>query len=144
MKVLLSFLAGALAVAACHQVVLALFVAAGWSERRPFSLEPTAPLGVPALASLMFWGGVWGVLLGALLLRRGSALAYWGTALLFGALAPTVPEAELFGPAAPARRHPPLRLHRVAAHPPEPLLEIHRHAYVVGNHAYPLPDPRTP
>jgi hypothetical protein len=84
------FVAGALAVPAGHQVALALFWWLGWTARAPFSLSPTEPLGVPALLSSMFWGGLWGIVLAVLLARRATAGGYWALALVFGALAPTL------------------------------------------------------
>lgn len=89
MKWLRWFLAGALAVPLAHQILLAVLYAAGVVERRPFSFAPTDPFGIPSVVSLTFWGGVWGVIL-ALVLVRMSGAGYWATALLFGAIAPTL------------------------------------------------------
>jgi len=89
-KWLLWFVAGALAVPLFHQIVLLLLNLAGYVDRPPFQFNPTRPLGVPSLISLSFWGGVWGLLLGALLERVRSARAWWATSLLFGAIAPTL------------------------------------------------------
>jgi hypothetical protein len=84
------FVAGALAVPLCHQLVLAVLNAGGWVARQPFALTATKPFGVPQVISLAFWGGVWGVLLGLLLVRTRSAAAYWLLALAVGAIAPTL------------------------------------------------------
>jgi hypothetical protein len=83
------FVAGALAVPLFHQVVLALLNASGWIARQPFAMTPTKPLGVPQVISLAFWGGVWGLILGLVLTRVKSPAAYWATAVIFGAIAPT-------------------------------------------------------
>ena len=80
------FAAGFVATLAFHQSVLALLHAAGRTPRRPWDMSPTPPFGVPAVLSLAFFGGLWGVALW-LLLRRSSH--YWTTALAFGALAPS-------------------------------------------------------
>lgn len=80
-RLIVGFLAGALAVLIFHQGALALLHA--------FGVAPQQPWAVPQLWSLMFWGGVWGVLLAAVLGRlRGAALL--GASLLFGALFPTL------------------------------------------------------
>ena len=83
------FIAGALAVPLFHQALLLFFKLQGWSKRPVYELTPTQPLGVPALFSLMFWGGVWGILLSLLLSRLNGAL-YWVIALLAGAVAPSI------------------------------------------------------
>jgi len=80
-RLIVGFLAGALAVPIFHQGALALLHAAG--------VAPQQPWAVPQLWSLMFWGGIWGVLLaGALGGLRGAALP--GASLIFGALFPTL------------------------------------------------------
>lgn len=89
-KWVLWFVAGAVAVPLFHQIVLLLLNLSGYIDRPPFQFNPTRPLGVPSLISLSFWGGVWGLLLGALLARIRSSPAWWTTALAFGAIAPTL------------------------------------------------------
>jgi hypothetical protein len=87
---LLGFLAGALSVLLFHQGMLAVLHATGISPRGPYSLQPTAPLGVAQVVSLAFWGGVWGMLLVTTdrrLPRGGSSILI---AALFGAIAPTL------------------------------------------------------
>ena len=54
----------------------------------PFNMTPTKPLGVPAIASQCFWGGVWGVVLAFILSRRLFPELAFGA--IFGALALTV------------------------------------------------------
>jgi hypothetical protein len=53
-------------------------------------MAATNPFGVPAMFSLAFWGGIWGVLFtwvqGAFP-RRGG---YWATSFLFGAILPSL------------------------------------------------------
>jgi hypothetical protein len=89
MKWLKWFVAGTLAVPLFHQVVLFLLNMIGLTTRQAFAMTPTAPFGVPSTLSLSFWGGVWGVILGVVLLRA-SGLAYWIIACVFGAIAPTL------------------------------------------------------
>ncbi|HYC59083.1 MAG TPA: hypothetical protein VEK79_05905 [Thermoanaerobaculia bacterium] len=90
MKWLKWFIAGALAVPLLHQVVLALLNAAGVIARQPFAMTPTEPFGVPQVISLSFWGGIWGIILGLLLVRTKSARAFWLIAIVVGAIAPTL------------------------------------------------------
>lgn len=89
MKWLKWFIAGALAVPLGHQIALWLCQAAGLIDRAPFSMAPTEPFGVPQLISLSFWGGVWGLILGLVLLRATGA-KFWWIAIIVGAVAPTL------------------------------------------------------
>lgn len=85
------FFAGALAVPLFHQGVLLAMNAAELVSRPPWSMRATEPFGVPSIVSLSFWGGVWGVLLGLLLLDgRTPNAAWWIKAVMFGAIAPTL------------------------------------------------------
>lgn len=83
----LAFVAGALATFVFHQGGLALLHELGLTNRTPFNMSPTRPLGVPAVFSLAFWGGVWGIALAWFLgtNKRG----WYVRALIFGALLPT-------------------------------------------------------
>lgn len=92
------FIAGFLSTLLFHQPVLFLMNALGFINRLPFSMEPTKPLGVPAVLSLAFWGGVWGPILGLVLSRIGNRAAWWTTAILFGAIAPTLVAAFVVAP----------------------------------------------
>ncbi len=83
------FISGALAVLLFHQGAAALLHAFELTRRAPYSMAATAPFGVPQLWSIAFWGGVWGVLLAAALVRlRGGALI--AAAVVFGAVLPTL------------------------------------------------------
>jgi len=62
--------------------------AAGVSPRVPFDMTRTAPLGVPAVLSLAFWGGVWGIVLWVLI-RRSRGTSYWVKAAVIGAIGPS-------------------------------------------------------
>jgi hypothetical protein len=83
-----AFLAGFLSTLIFHQGLLAILHAAGASPRAPYALDPVPPLGVPAVLSLAFWGGVWGILLW-LVIAGAHGPRYWLVALLFGAVAPS-------------------------------------------------------
>jgi hypothetical protein len=52
-------------------------------------MTPVPPLNVPSVISLAFWGGVWGVVLWALIGTSGGG-AYWTKALVIGALGPSL------------------------------------------------------
>lgn len=83
-----AFVAGFVATLVCHQGVWALLHLAG-AVPPPYNMSPTAPLGVPQVISLAFWGGVWGVPVW-LLLRRLRGRRYWLRAALIGALGPSL------------------------------------------------------
>ena len=84
-----AFLAGFFSTLVFHQGTLAILHAAGATPRAPFSMEHTAPLGVPAVFSLAFWGGLWGIALWLVISRFQDSAGYWLWALLLGATAPS-------------------------------------------------------
>ena len=83
-----AFLAGFFSTLIFHQGLLAILHAAGATPRAPYALDPVPPLGVPAVLSLAFWGGVWGILLW-LVIAGAEGTRYWLLALLLGAIAPS-------------------------------------------------------
>jgi hypothetical protein len=87
---LFGFIAGFLATLIFHQVALALLWWAGVAPLGPFSMIATQPFGVPAVISLAFWGGVWGILFGLIDVNLPRGGGYWLTAFLFGAILPTL------------------------------------------------------
>ena len=89
MATIKAFIAGFRSTLVFHQGLLALLFAAGISPRAPFPTTPTEPLGIPAVISLAFWGGVWGAAIWPLL-RNARGSAYWIRALIIGAIAPSV------------------------------------------------------
>lgn len=97
MKWLKWFVAGTLAVPLGHQIALWILKAIGTIDRAPFAMTPTKPFGVPSLISLSFWGGVWGIILGVILLRARGA-KYWVLAAAVGAIAPTLVAAFVVAP----------------------------------------------
>ena len=84
------FAAGFLAVPIFNQMMLALLFGAGIAGSPPFPMAATPPLGVPAVVSLAFWGGVWGLVMAAVERRFPRGAGYWLAALLFGAIFPTL------------------------------------------------------
>ncbi|MGX2042148.1 hypothetical protein ACWJKU_18775 [Methylocaldum sp. MU1018] len=87
---LFGFLAGFLATLIFHQLALALLWGIGLAPFAPFSLAPTSPFGIPAVFSLAFWGGVWGILFASVEYRFPPAPRYWTAAFLFGAVLPSL------------------------------------------------------
>src|SRR5215470_2621256 len=86
----LAFIAGALAVPVFHQILFLVLHAAGIIPVPPFDMTPTRPFGVPALISISFWGGVWGVVFALTLPRWFHGAAYWIAALIAGGVALTL------------------------------------------------------
>jgi hypothetical protein len=84
------FLAGFLAVLIFHQIALLVLHLAGVVPATPWNMAPVPPLGVPAVVSAAFWGGVWGIVLAWLEPRSGEGAGPWLFGLLFGAVAPTL------------------------------------------------------
>jgi hypothetical protein len=89
-RLVLAFIAGALAVPIFHQILLWILHAAGIVPVVPFSMAPTRPFGVPDLVSISFWGGVWGVIFALTLPRWFSGTAYWIAAMVVGGVALTL------------------------------------------------------
>jgi hypothetical protein len=89
MKWLKWFIAGTLAVPLGHQPALWLLKVAGFIDRPVYAMTATKPFGVPQVISLSFWGGVWGIILGLILIRARRA-TFWWLAILIGAIAPTL------------------------------------------------------
>ena len=83
------FLAGALSVLIFHQATIAVLAAMEVIKSAPYSTAPTSPWGVPQIWSTVFWGGVWGVLLAAVLGRMATGRLLVA-ALIFGAVLPTL------------------------------------------------------
>ena len=88
-KLVLGFVAGFIAVLLFHQPVVAMLAAMGIIKAGVYSMTATAPMGVPQVISLSFWGGVWGVLLAAAL-RRYVDGALVIAATIFGAILPSL------------------------------------------------------
>ncbi len=83
------FIAGFFATLIFHQLALAALWGAGFAPFRPFPLTATHPFGVPAVFSLAFWGGVWGMAYVSLMTRFPRGAGYWVAAFLFGAVLPS-------------------------------------------------------
>jgi len=88
-NLLKAFLAGFLSTLIFHQGLLAVLHGAGATDRKPYAVTPTPPFGVPAVISLAFWGGIWGILLW-LAIRSAAGTTYWLLAIVLGAVAPSL------------------------------------------------------
>ena len=88
MHIAKAFAAGFAATLIFHQGVYALFHALGLLPNPPFNMAPTWPFGVPAVLSLAFWGGVWGIVL-LPLLRTPRTASYWFGGIAAGAVGPS-------------------------------------------------------
>lgn len=83
-----AFISGLLATLIFHQGLFAVFYLAGMVPSAPFNLTPVPPLGVPAVLSLAFFGGLWGMVLW-LLLGKLKGMVYWLGNVIVGAIGPT-------------------------------------------------------
>ncbi len=88
----IGFLAAALAVLTFHQGMIGLLYAAKIPGlligNPPYPMRAVGPLGIPAIANLMFWGGLYGLVFGVLAPRFRWPL--WLCGLLTGILASLV------------------------------------------------------
>ena len=84
-----AFIAGFASTLLFHQGAMAALHAAGLWPKPPFAMTPTPPFKVPAVISLAFWGGLWGIALWPAI-RGAPELRYWTLALVLGALGPTL------------------------------------------------------
>lgn len=83
------FVAGFVSTLVFHQGLMLFLLWLTDSTRRAYDWTPMPPFGVPAVLSLAFWGGLWGIALW-LLIRRLRGAAHWLAALLLGALLPSL------------------------------------------------------
>jgi hypothetical protein len=86
----IGFIAGFLGVLVFHQLMLGLLHLIGLTAGQPYAFRPVPPLGVPAVLSAAFWGGVWGIVFALVHHRFPRGYAYWVAAFLFGAIFPTL------------------------------------------------------
>lgn len=84
-----SFIAGFVSTLVFHQGLLALLHGIGATPIAPYSMAVTAPMHVPQVISLAFWGGIWGIVLW-MLIANSKGSAYWLRAVIIGAIGPSV------------------------------------------------------
>lgn len=83
------FVAGFLATLIFHQLTLWVLWGAGVAPFAPFSMAATKPFGLPAVFSLAFWGGLWGILFSFIDRTFPRNGGYWVAAFFFGAILPS-------------------------------------------------------
>jgi len=88
MRAFLGFVAAAIAVLTFHQGMVAVLHALGLAPLAPFRTSPVPPLGVPWIANLCFWGGLYGAVFG--LLAPRFTLPLWVCGLILGIIAALV------------------------------------------------------
>jgi hypothetical protein len=89
-RLLVGFIAGFLATLVFHQLTVAFLRGVGAVPFLPYSWTPTEPFGIPAVLSLSFWGGVWGIIFALIHGRFPPGVGYWVMAFLFGAVIPSL------------------------------------------------------
>lgn len=89
-QILIGFAAGFVATLVFHQLAVAILSAIGVAPFGAWNMAPTAPLGIPAVLSLSFWGGIWGIIMILVHQHFGSGTRYWVSAFLFGAVVTSI------------------------------------------------------
>jgi len=89
-RIIFGFIAGLLATLVFHQSAVYALRLADIAPFGAFNMHPTQPFGVPAVLSLAFWGGLWGILFAYIHKAFPGGFRYWTTAFLFGAIAPSL------------------------------------------------------
>ncbi len=84
-----AFAAGFASTLVFHQGLLTLFYLAAVVPRAPYDLRAVPPMAIPAVISLAFWGGAWGVAIWPFL-KHVAGPAYWARALVISAVFPSV------------------------------------------------------
>ena len=91
LRFVLGFVAAFVATLTFHQIGILMLHLLGITPAMPWVSKPVPPFGAPQVISLAFWGGVWGMVFVLIEPRLASKLGgYWGSAILFGAIFPTL------------------------------------------------------
>lgn len=88
MKQFNAFIAGFISTLLFHQGLLSALHKVNPEAPAPYNLTSTEPFGIPAVISLAFWGGVWGVAIWQFM-KNSAGAAYWMRAILLGAIGPS-------------------------------------------------------
>ena len=83
------FFAGFVSTLVFHQGALWVLNRLTGAGRAVWSMAAVPPFNVPAVISLAFWGGVWGVAIWAMIKKQGNA-RQWLLAIVLGALLPSI------------------------------------------------------
>ncbi len=89
MNWVLAFIAGFVSTLVFHQGLFELLHLAGLVPAAAWNMAPVPPLGVPSVISFAFWGGVWGVVVWALVGGLASGKR-WAWGFIWGALLPSL------------------------------------------------------
>ncbi len=89
-RVLFGWIAGFFATLIFHQLTLGLLWEMGLAPFAPYGMAASHPFGVPAVLSLAFWGGVWGIVFALVDGKFPRHAGYWVTAFVFGAIFPSL------------------------------------------------------
>ncbi len=87
-RALFGFIAAAISVLTFHQGMIAFLHALGVSPYTAYGMYPMPPWGVPLLADLCFWGGLYGLVFGLLLPQ--FAWPTWLCGIVLGIIAALV------------------------------------------------------
>jgi hypothetical protein len=82
-RMVLGFIAAAIAVLIVHEGVIYLLTQGGLIRGAAWGMQPIPPWGVPRLINNVFWGGLWGVLF-ALIYEGLPGGAAWLKGLIYG------------------------------------------------------------
>ena len=89
MDTIKAFVAGFVSTLVFHQGLLAYLFYSGRTPRPAYVMDGVPPFGVPAVISLAFFGGLWGIVLWAVI-RKLRGVSYFVNALIIGAIAPSM------------------------------------------------------
>jgi hypothetical protein len=89
-SIVVLFVAGFMSVLVFQSGATAILHALGYVASPPFGYAATKPLGVPAVWSAAFWGGLWGLVFGLAEKRFPQGVLYYVCAFLFGAIVPVL------------------------------------------------------
>lgn len=84
------FFAGFFATLIFHQLTLTVLWEAGIAPMSPFPMAATHPFEIPAIISLAFWGGLWGIVFALVQEHFPRRFGYWVSAFFFGAILPSL------------------------------------------------------
>jgi hypothetical protein len=85
-RIVLGFVAGAIAVVIVHEGIIYLLGTAGYIPNRAWSMTPAIPpWGVPRVVNNVFWGALWGALFGLISAGLPGGMS-WLKGLIYGLL----------------------------------------------------------
>jgi hypothetical protein len=82
-RIVLGFIAAAIAVVIVHEGVIYLLTQNGFIRGAAWGMQPIPPWGVPRLINNVFWGGLWGALFGLIYHTLPGGVG-WLKGLIYG------------------------------------------------------------